>query len=221
MKKGFTLAEVLITLGIIGVVAVLTIPTVMQDYKNKLYVTQLKKVYTDIQNAVETIKNEEHLDKFIDTKAAYKNSNSTKGAQYFLTNYFTSVRGSSCTGNCQNNFTGAGKAVTYESINGDTVNDGLLGSYCIQTKYSAIICMRYNENNKVMTVDVDINGNGEPNITGKDAFVLDIDPSDDSIRDMTSNAAQCNVQYGEYTGIASYSAGCLQSIMENNWTIKY
>lgn len=30
MKKGFTLAEVLITLGIIGIVAAMTIPTLLQ-----------------------------------------------------------------------------------------------------------------------------------------------------------------------------------------------
>lgn len=33
-KKGFTLAEVLITLGIIGVVAALTMPTVLNKTKN-------------------------------------------------------------------------------------------------------------------------------------------------------------------------------------------
>jgi prepilin-type N-terminal cleavage/methylation domain-containing protein len=35
MKKGFTLAEVLITLGIIGVVAALTIPVLIADYQEK------------------------------------------------------------------------------------------------------------------------------------------------------------------------------------------
>ena len=43
---GFTLAEVLITLGIIGVVAVLTIPQVVRDYKDKASVTHLKKAYS-------------------------------------------------------------------------------------------------------------------------------------------------------------------------------
>ena len=33
MKKGFTLAEVLITLGIIGVVAAMTIPTLIANYQ--------------------------------------------------------------------------------------------------------------------------------------------------------------------------------------------
>lgn len=40
-KKGFTLAEVLITLGIIGVVAAMTIPTLIQAYKEKQAISQL------------------------------------------------------------------------------------------------------------------------------------------------------------------------------------
>ena len=39
MKKGFTLAEVLITLGIIGVVAAMTIPTLIQDYNQRSWDT--------------------------------------------------------------------------------------------------------------------------------------------------------------------------------------
>ena len=37
-KFGFTLSEVLITLGIVGIVAALTIPAIMKNYKNRLYV---------------------------------------------------------------------------------------------------------------------------------------------------------------------------------------
>ena len=33
MKKAFTLAEILITLGIIGVVAAMTIPTLVANYR--------------------------------------------------------------------------------------------------------------------------------------------------------------------------------------------
>ena len=42
----FTLAEILITLGIIGVVAAITIPILFANYQKKLLVTQLKKTYT-------------------------------------------------------------------------------------------------------------------------------------------------------------------------------
>ena len=50
-KKAFTLAEVLITLGIIGVVAALTIPTLIQDSQSRATVTGLKKAYATLQNA--------------------------------------------------------------------------------------------------------------------------------------------------------------------------
>ena len=54
--KGFTLAEVLITLGIIGVVAAMTLPALMQNYQKAQAVSQLKKSYAVFQNAVELIR---------------------------------------------------------------------------------------------------------------------------------------------------------------------
>lgn len=50
MKKlfGFTLAEVLITLGIIGVVAAMTIPTLMKNYRRHLVETRVKHTYATI-----------------------------------------------------------------------------------------------------------------------------------------------------------------------------
>lgn len=49
-KKAFTLAELLITLAIIGIVAVLTLPTLINGFNKKIYMTQLKKSYSQIQN---------------------------------------------------------------------------------------------------------------------------------------------------------------------------
>jgi len=48
---GFTLAEVLITLGIIGVVAALTLPNLISEYKKHVYYTQFRKAATQIENA--------------------------------------------------------------------------------------------------------------------------------------------------------------------------
>lgn len=47
----FTLAEVLITLGIIGVVAALTIPSLIQKNQDQTTVSKLKKVYSTLSNA--------------------------------------------------------------------------------------------------------------------------------------------------------------------------
>lgn len=51
-KTAFTLAEVLITLGIIGVVAAMTLPTLIQQHQKQVYVTQLKKALSTVQNMV-------------------------------------------------------------------------------------------------------------------------------------------------------------------------
>ncbi|MBQ8458664.1 type II secretion system protein [bacterium] len=49
--KGFTLAEVLITLGIIGVVAALTIPTLIANTNANKFRSQFKKTVSTISNA--------------------------------------------------------------------------------------------------------------------------------------------------------------------------
>ena len=51
-KKAFTLAEVLITLGIIGVVAAMTLPNLVANYRSKVAVTQLKKMYSVLSEAL-------------------------------------------------------------------------------------------------------------------------------------------------------------------------
>lgn len=73
MKFGFTLAEVLITLGVIGVVAVMTMPTLIQNHQKQETVTKLKKVYSLVNQAIKMSEAEygdiEHWDI---TECAYK-----------------------------------------------------------------------------------------------------------------------------------------------------
>jgi len=51
-NTGFTLAEVLLTLGIIGVVAGMTIPTLIENNQKTQYVTALKKVYSNFNQVL-------------------------------------------------------------------------------------------------------------------------------------------------------------------------
>lgn len=54
-KNAFTLAETLITLTIIGVIAALTIPNLISKYQKHSYVVGLKKAYSQLQNAMKMI----------------------------------------------------------------------------------------------------------------------------------------------------------------------
>ena len=51
-RAAFTLAEVLITLGIIGVVAAITMPALIQNYTHSVAETRLKKFYSDMNQAI-------------------------------------------------------------------------------------------------------------------------------------------------------------------------
>jgi prepilin-type N-terminal cleavage/methylation domain-containing protein len=57
-KLAFTLAEVLITLGIIGVVAAMAIPTLLTNYQKKMYETRLKKTYAQVIHAMKMVSKE-------------------------------------------------------------------------------------------------------------------------------------------------------------------
>ena len=57
-KCAFTLAEVLITLGIIGVVAAITIPGLNQAYKNQAAATKLRKFHSMMNQAIRMAEND-------------------------------------------------------------------------------------------------------------------------------------------------------------------
>ena len=56
--RAFTLAEVLITLGIIGVVAAMTIPSLINSYQHKVLETQFKKAYAILYQLVLQVQND-------------------------------------------------------------------------------------------------------------------------------------------------------------------
>jgi len=59
--NGFTLAEVLVTLGIIGVVASLTMPTLMDNHRKKTTVVRMERFYSVMNQAIEKYYNDNNM----------------------------------------------------------------------------------------------------------------------------------------------------------------
>ena len=65
-KPAFTLAEVLVTLGIIGIIAAMTMPMLISNYKKSVVEARLKRFYTTINQAVALAEEEWGEKKFWD-----------------------------------------------------------------------------------------------------------------------------------------------------------
>ena len=73
---GFTLAEVLITLGIIGVVAAITLPSLIQNYQKKTYIEGLKVGVSIFEQGFKAAMAEDGVDDLADT-TMWKNCDGT------------------------------------------------------------------------------------------------------------------------------------------------
>ena len=91
-RFGFTLAEVLITLGVIGVVAALTIPQLVGTYKRKVVEARLSKFYSVMNQAIAR-SIEEHGD--IPFESFSTNDNSEYLLNWYkeyVTKYITTIK---------------------------------------------------------------------------------------------------------------------------------
>jgi len=87
-RFAFTLAEVLITLAIIGVVAAITIPTLMANYQKVQQVAGLKKAYAEITEALKLMANDHGCPDNLGCTGAFTNNGDLVTADTILGNEF-------------------------------------------------------------------------------------------------------------------------------------
>lgn len=206
MKKSaftaFTLAEVLITLGIIGVVAAITIPALMNNIQDAQYKTAYKKAFSVLTQALQQTANDNDLQyRSTWTDATARDGNFLAIMQRFKVAKYcdgTTIFGDKCwdssgEGYNSHNF----PAYTTSACFVD--NSGM--SWCNEGEGSAIL--------------VDTNGFKKPNQFGKDRFSfftmtatnnniytpgipLRVVPFDDNNPGICSSGHQCATQNNYY-----------------------
>lgn len=82
-KKGFTLAEVLIVLGIIGVVAALTIPSLIAKYRRMTVEAKLKKFYSTMNQAAKLSQEDNEGFPSLDTTGVVDHANADLIENYY------------------------------------------------------------------------------------------------------------------------------------------
>ena len=226
------MAEVLITLGIIGVVVALTLPTVIQNYKKQVTITKLKKAYSLLgqvaqRSIVDNGAIELPVGEKIDANVAEKFFNS-----YWLP-YFDGI--SIYSSNPKLNDDGV---QAYKFLNNEystsfigtnfpmgriffSVKDGT--TYCVIVKGTEYV---YDKDGNVVSqysvfgtkqdVFVDINGIKPPNTFGKDVFLFLIDFDNGIVKPMTYNGSVANIN----ANCKRIGLLCAAKIMQDGWQIK-
>jgi prepilin-type N-terminal cleavage/methylation domain-containing protein len=170
--NGFTLAEVLITLAIIGVVAALTIPSVVQNYRKTQTVTQLKKVYSALTNTTNLAIAEYGPIGTWDVKN-YNEGGTGKGSVDFANKYLIPYL--KVSKNCENINTGGCAFSVANLDDGSRVTIGTQATRFYLTDGTFILIQSYEKESTSFpgggaNIYVDINGQKPPNTWGKDAF---------------------------------------------------
>ena len=159
--SAFTLAEVLITLGIIGVVAAMTIPNIVANYQKKVTVEQLKAAYNIFSNAIAQAE-EDYLSPII-VPSDIGNYTTKMSALYFE----PYIKGISPYPK---------KVIIVKCPDKKTRALGFSGGSYEDPKCLANgICYKmYRHATGYITLYIDLNGPKGPNIMGRDNFIFDM-----------------------------------------------
>ena len=173
LKKAFTLAEVLITLVIIGVIAAFTIPTVVSNYRKQEYVSRLKKTYSALSQVTGRIIVEEGNPKASVGGWCSSSANVFNLYKKYLNNAKECLNGENCweTVNISNLQSGA--SYNYSDSNSRIIlGDGTF----LMFRQTSSDCSLGGDNNDYGMYQfcallwVDVNGAKGPNTWGRDNF---------------------------------------------------
>ena len=183
MKKfGFTLAEALVTLGIIGVIAAITIPNITAGARNQANATKLASTVADLETAFQKMMLNENTQKMSETTFWDSDEISNLGPYLKIEKIIMDVGDHSLT----NDF-GYTSESPFTGINGGNMEDFAADSMAVLNSGAIIALCEDFELHDISSADVqshgfsassfsnyhigiDVNGAAPPNRFGRDVF---------------------------------------------------
>ena len=215
-RAAFTLAEVLITLGIIGVVSAMTVPTLMQNHQKKVYVTQLHKIYNQLQQAALQYTNDRNALNI--TEAGI---NSDDAAANFVRTYFNVVQ--DCGTEQTPCFLPTGE---YKKLSGAAITKWYPKRHFVLADGTSLGTFYSLSNGAIVEFWVDTNGTKGPNIVGRDVFVMYMYNNgglDDLSASIPMSKEQRETSFTNYcmSDSGTNYHGCFGKILNDNWEMTY
>lgn len=228
MKKfAFTLSEVLITLGVIGIVASMTLPTVINTYQKKVTAIKLKKAYNTLTNVV----NRAYFD---NGNVTYSGAVTKAASKEFFNKYWIPYLNSPEI--FPENQYPYGSSTPYMTRNGEVYNIAIYTSYTngriLLTTADGIIyyinVMDWDKDADGNTIPnsqhfstaqyvfVDLNGTKPPNTFGKDIFTFNINFNNNVVRPSGYTVSK-SVRDSKCQSTGLY---CAAKIMAEGWELK-
>ncbi len=203
--KALTLAEVLITLQLIGVVDAITIPSVVKNYQKTQVITKVKKAYSVLNQAYNQSQAQNGMYQTWDSPSDF-----TQAIEYFEKYWKPYLKVQKI---CKS-YSDCG----YKQINPWKAPDGNytgtnVVSPAARTTFittDGILFVIYNTD----LIRFDINNSNEPNQFGKDVFVLR--PTNKGILPDCYNYTKSNIDQG----CLNNGGCCAAKIMKDAWEIK-
>ncbi len=178
--KGFTLAETLITLGIIGVVAAMTIPNLIQKNFERQTVSKLRQTQSIIAQAIRMAEEE-----YGDVSGWGLTGANTASAEIIANNLKPFLKIATDCGVKDTKYACVQKQ-TYKQLNGTNHGEYAISRtdcYKITLLNGSSIWWRGPmESTRYITFWIDVNGKYLPNVYGKDLFVFVYENGTNSIK---------------------------------------
>ena len=234
-KRAFTLAEILITLGIIGVVAALTLPGLITNVQKTIALTQVKRVYA-ILSATTNMAAVDHGDPSVWDMGTGTGA-SVARAKYFVETYMLPYL--KVAEVCENNNTPNCK-YTMRALNGSIYTNGLSNTYRFYLQDGAFVMVWANQatckkcHQKQVTIFYDVNGKKGVNTIGHDVFKLEYLIESDKYNDSSFYVGKILPQYANRSRQELLNGGsnmnneecnknklgvaCLALIINDGWT---
>lgn len=216
MKKAFTLAEVLITLGIIGVVAALTLPSVVQNYQKRSLEVATQKFYSVMSQAIKQYMADEGVDDLRGTSLSGDDDDSdevvTAKSDEFFKKY---LKAQICEDGCfaDNYKTQAGE--TSYAI-GKSTDDYYIGRYLLPDGMVVDSSSRgIGRNYAPGELLVDVNGRKGPNKIGYDLWSMSV--FYDGIIDESELTPECRKNNNNCNGVNSNFGSTPKEIRDNRF----